>query len=418
MAISRVSPSSWSPAGVPLVGPTGTFQRITLGEGTTGMLVQPRSKRQLAWRDRSRFLEAPGVPGLVPLLARQEASNTFAYVIEEGQLLSEIMLACVERGVKPGVRPAAELVAGLAPRLAQAIDAARRHGASGHGNLTPWHIVVHPDGRLGVIGYGLTDSRVDGVVGPGPTCARSAPSPPSWPWGSLRVICRMPPRRSTGRGDARGPWMRCSRPGGAPGPPRMSATKPFGCDAGPSDSCSVWVATRSMACRGETWRRRSRCSRCQRRPGGAPPAGHDPRENREVGTGHGGATPTGGASGGCTSHHRASMARRARAVAGVSRRLRPGSSPGRGRDPRDSTVSVRRVLEYLTGRTLLRPTLMVEDGPRRWEVVAPVRAALLEQLEAGVPSAAQRRHAAHFHALGRSLARGPARASCAAATAP
>jgi hypothetical protein len=97
------------------------------------------------------FLRNPGVAGVAPLRAWDAATGTYSFGGGPWTPVAEWL-----RGSAPlGVRAALELFRAAAEIADRAASAARRFGLPCHGALTPWRVVVAPDGRVGLLGYGI-----------------------------------------------------------------------------------------------------------------------------------------------------------------------------------------------------------------------------------------------------------------------
>ncbi|MEQ1506515.1 MAG: hypothetical protein ABMB14_30080, partial [Myxococcota bacterium] len=164
-----------------LDAPGGTLQRADGPGGIPGLVVRFRADLaghpmlQKGLDEIAEFLGDPGVPGVLPLIARDREHATLAYEIGDGVLLAALINQCARAGVVPGERAAIELVAKIGPLLDAAAEAGGPVGVYSHGGLNPWRIVVYPDGEVALLGYGVPpvevvtwlDEDTDEPPGPG-----------------------------------------------------------------------------------------------------------------------------------------------------------------------------------------------------------------------------------------------------------
>jgi hypothetical protein len=136
-----------------LAAPGGTVQLMT---GDRGLHVVFTFRAELAehhllgegMEEVLDFATAPGVDRIAPLVAWDRAAASFAYPVPPGRLL-----AWLPDEASP--RAALQLVALLAPVLAQGATAARSAGLYAHGALSPWRVWLGDDGTVTLLGYGL-----------------------------------------------------------------------------------------------------------------------------------------------------------------------------------------------------------------------------------------------------------------------
>jgi hypothetical protein len=106
------------------------------------------------------FARSPGTPLAAPLSDWSAEEARFSYATEATVSLAEILAQLREEGRSAGVRAGLEVARGVAKALSAASRQARRAGLTAHGNLSPWRIVVLPDGSPQLLGYGLPDAEL------------------------------------------------------------------------------------------------------------------------------------------------------------------------------------------------------------------------------------------------------------------
>lgn len=105
--------------------------------------------------DRLDFLRAPDVPGLAPVVDYRPESATLLYATGPVWPLVQLVSATRQAHAPPRARAALEFMAHTARLLEQAVRAGHRHELYSHGSLNPWRLLVDPEGRPVVIGFGL-----------------------------------------------------------------------------------------------------------------------------------------------------------------------------------------------------------------------------------------------------------------------
>jgi hypothetical protein len=103
------------------------------------------------------FLEAPMVPGIVPLVLTDVDAGRLVYATGEVWSLAEILDAAASRRVAPSPRAAAEVGWWVANLLLEAAEAGESAGVFSHGDLSPWRVLVRADGDVALLGYGVPD---------------------------------------------------------------------------------------------------------------------------------------------------------------------------------------------------------------------------------------------------------------------
>ncbi len=169
-----------TPVGPPRPAPGGSIQTF---EGSDGHHLALHFRAELCRHELLQegmeeivgFVQQPGIDGIVPLTAWDRPQGSFAYTIpDDVQLLADVLPS------RPDPRGALELIAAVAPALGAAAKAARPHGLYAHGALTPWRILLRPNGRALIVGYGVppvevlswldedTDAAPDETIGMSP----------------------------------------------------------------------------------------------------------------------------------------------------------------------------------------------------------------------------------------------------------
>ena len=159
-------PEGWKLIGAPVPGPGGQLQRAAGPHQQLGMVLQYRADMEdhpalaKVLDPLGDLLQAPGLEGVRPLVHWDCEHGWFLYDVGEARLLSEIVEECNERGVVPGERVALELLAELCEVLDGITKAPLSTGFMNHGALNPFRIVVYPNGKAALLGYGLPPLEV------------------------------------------------------------------------------------------------------------------------------------------------------------------------------------------------------------------------------------------------------------------
>lgn len=103
------------------------------------------------------FLEAPMVPGIVPLVLADVDAGRLVYATGEVWSLAEILDAIAARRGTPSPRAAAEVGWWVANLLWEAAEAGASAGVFSHGDVSPWRVLVRADGEVSLLGYGVPD---------------------------------------------------------------------------------------------------------------------------------------------------------------------------------------------------------------------------------------------------------------------
>jgi len=105
------------------------------------------------------FLEAPYVTGLVELVDRPE-EGAFVYPTGEAVSVYELVRGLADAGETGGVRAGLEILYAAGEILVEAAEAGEPHGVYSHGGVTPWRVLIKPDGQVEVIGHALPQVEI------------------------------------------------------------------------------------------------------------------------------------------------------------------------------------------------------------------------------------------------------------------
>ena len=144
-----------------VVGPASKLVELADGEGLKHLaIVFDEKYRHLGALTTSvnlalNFLRCPLVLGLVELKEYLPDQGAFIYPTGSAITVAEILASYRQTGKAPGHRAGLEMcfLAGLV--LTEARDSGMLQGVYSHGDLSPWRMLVQPDGEVQVIGYGL-----------------------------------------------------------------------------------------------------------------------------------------------------------------------------------------------------------------------------------------------------------------------
>jgi hypothetical protein len=151
------------PTGRRFAAPTGELVEFEDDDHATytAVVYQERYRQLDALRASvaygRNFLEEPMVFGVCGLSRDDLDEGRFLYRTGRNWSLAELLDAARQRKQYLGARAAAELawLGGLV--LAEAGESGEMQGVFCHGDLTPWRILVRPEGDLLIIGYGLPE---------------------------------------------------------------------------------------------------------------------------------------------------------------------------------------------------------------------------------------------------------------------
>ncbi|MEO0602570.1 MAG: hypothetical protein AAF211_14095, partial [Myxococcota bacterium] len=134
------------------------LRQATDGAGVRHVLLVPADARATEGAP-----DLPVIDGIAPVVRRDAATGTVAYLLDDGELLAD---------VAPGPWDV-EAALDLLLALGRVLDAAARVPQLGaHGAVDPWRIVLHPRGAVSVLGYGQSPS---GPPAAGPAARFVAP---------------------------------------------------------------------------------------------------------------------------------------------------------------------------------------------------------------------------------------------------
>lgn len=106
------------------------------------------------------FLECPVAKGITPLHAHDSKKAGFIYETGKSKSVAEMIRQASDLGLKPGPRAGLQLIVEVAQILRGAVRIAEEYAICSHGGLTPWRIMVRPDGKLQVIGFAIPQVEV------------------------------------------------------------------------------------------------------------------------------------------------------------------------------------------------------------------------------------------------------------------
>ena len=106
------------------------------------------------------FMSFPMVTGLVELDTWLPEEGALLYPTGDSRSVAEILSTYRRAKKQVGVRAAIELCYLGGMILAEAAETGAAQGVFSHGDLSPWRVLVRPDGELQIIGYGLPSPEV------------------------------------------------------------------------------------------------------------------------------------------------------------------------------------------------------------------------------------------------------------------
>jgi len=106
------------------------------------------------------FLESPMVTGLVEMVDHDRDEAAFVYPTGQAWSVAEVNRTFADFGEAPGVRAGLELMYAVGEILVEAAETGESHGVYSHGGLTPWRVMLKPDGQAQVIGYALPQVEI------------------------------------------------------------------------------------------------------------------------------------------------------------------------------------------------------------------------------------------------------------------
>jgi hypothetical protein len=106
------------------------------------------------------YLESPMVTGMVELFAHDTSEGAFVYPTGQATSVAELNRTFADFGEAPGVRAGLELMYAAGEILIEAAETGEGHGVYSHGGLTPWRLMIKPDGQVQIIGYALPQVEI------------------------------------------------------------------------------------------------------------------------------------------------------------------------------------------------------------------------------------------------------------------
>ena len=106
------------------------------------------------------FLQCPVAKGITPLYTYDSKKAGFIYETGKAKSVAEMIRQASDLGLKPGPRAGLQLIVEVAEILRGAVRIAEEYAIASHGGLTPWRIMVRPDGKLQVIGFAVPQVEV------------------------------------------------------------------------------------------------------------------------------------------------------------------------------------------------------------------------------------------------------------------
>lgn len=106
------------------------------------------------------FLESPMVSGLGDLVAYDLAASTFIYNTGRAWSIAEIVRTMADMGSPGSVRAGVELMRSAGNILVEGAESGEAAGIYSHGGITPWRLMVNPEGRVEIIGFALPQVEI------------------------------------------------------------------------------------------------------------------------------------------------------------------------------------------------------------------------------------------------------------------
>ena len=106
------------------------------------------------------YLESPMVTGMVELFSHDSSEGAFIYPTGQATSVAELNRTFADFGEAPGVRAGLELMYAAGEILIEASESGEPHGVYSHGGLTPWRLMIKPDGQAQIIGYALPQVEI------------------------------------------------------------------------------------------------------------------------------------------------------------------------------------------------------------------------------------------------------------------
>ncbi len=106
------------------------------------------------------YLESPMVTGMVELFSHDTSEGAFVYPTGQATSVAELNRTFADFGEAPGVRAGLELMYAAGEILIEGAETGEGHGVYSHGGLTPWRVMIKPDGQVQIIGYALPQVEI------------------------------------------------------------------------------------------------------------------------------------------------------------------------------------------------------------------------------------------------------------------
>ena len=106
------------------------------------------------------FLQNPVARGITPLHSYGYEEGVFIYETGKCKSVAELIRQASDLGLSPGPRAGLELMTQSLEVLQGALRIAEEYAIFSHGGLTPWRLMIRPDGKLQVIGFAVPQVEV------------------------------------------------------------------------------------------------------------------------------------------------------------------------------------------------------------------------------------------------------------------
>ena len=106
------------------------------------------------------FLQNPVARGITPLHSYGYEEGAFIYETGKCKSVAELIRQASDLGLSPGPRAGLELMTQALEVLQGALRIAEEYAIFSHGGLTPWRLMIRPDGKLQMIGFAVPQVEV------------------------------------------------------------------------------------------------------------------------------------------------------------------------------------------------------------------------------------------------------------------
>ena len=106
------------------------------------------------------FLQTPVARGITPLHSYGYEEGAFIYETGKCKSVAELIRQASDLGLSPGPRAGLELMTQAMEVLHGALRIAEEYAIFSHGGLTPWRLMIRPDGKLQIIGFAVPQVEV------------------------------------------------------------------------------------------------------------------------------------------------------------------------------------------------------------------------------------------------------------------